>query len=105
MGEEVKERPLMSVEEFKDYVAKNKSNVVEDLFEKGILHIQSLEGVSKFKSVRRAIKRGNVSLEGVIYPKRPFNNRKNSSRRKDIHSRVINEKKKAIYGQIKQRGL
>ena len=33
--------------------------------------------VSKFKSVRRAIRRGHVDLfTGIIYPKRPFSNKK-----------------------------
>ena len=67
------ERPLMSEEEFKAY-----------------------EAVSRFKSVRRAIRRGHVSLEGFIYPKRPFNNAKHCKN-------SLNDRKKMIYEQLKHR--
>ena len=97
------ERPLMSEEEFKDYMEKNKVDIVGDFYEKGILHLRTYEAVSKFKSVRRAIRRGHVSLDGIIFPKRPFNNRANTSRRKGHHSRVMNEVKKSIYEQLKHR--
>lgn len=50
------ERPLMSEEEFKDYMEKNRVDIVGDFYEKGILHLRTYEAVSKFKSVRRAIK-------------------------------------------------
>lgn len=61
------ERPLMSEEEFKDYMEKNRVDIVGDFYEKGILHLRTYEAVSKFKSVRRAIKRGHVSLDGIIF--------------------------------------
>lgn len=48
----------------------------------------------KFKSASRAIRRGHASKQGVIYPKRPFNNRKAN---KD------NILKKEIYEQLKGR--
>lgn len=52
--------------------------------------------VSKFKSVRRAIRRGHVDLVfGIIYPNRPFNNRKLTE------GRYHNQLKKKIYGQLK----
>lgn len=52
--------------------------------------------VSKFKSVRRAIRRGHVDImSGVIYPNRPFNNRKPTI------GRSHNQLKKKIYGQIR----
>lgn len=97
------ERPLMSEEEFKDYMEKNRVDIVGDFHGKGILHLRTYEAVSKFKSVRRAIRRGHVSLDGIIFPKRPFNNRANTSRRKGHHSRVMNEVKKSIYEQLKHR--
>ena len=97
------ERPLMSEEEFKDYMEKNRVDIVGDFYGKGILHLRTYEAVSKFKSVRRAIRRGHVSLDGIIFPKRPFNNRANTSRRKGHHSRVTNEVKKSIYEQLKHR--
>ena len=90
------ERPLMSEEEFKDYMEKNRVDIVGDFYEKSILHIRTYEAVSKFKSVRRAIKRGHVSLDGLIYPKRPFNNAKHGKN-------SLNDRKKKIYEQLKHR--
>lgn len=90
------ERPLMSEDEFKDYMEKNRIDIVGDFYERGILHLRTYEAVSKFKSVRRAIRRGHVSLDGFIYPKRPFNNAKHSKN-------SLNERKKMIYGQLKHR--
>lgn len=70
------------------------NSIIED-FDKGILHILNYEGVSRFKSVRRAIKRGKVDLfTGTVYPKRPFNNRKPTPGRR------FNESRKTIYGEI-----
>lgn len=90
------ERPLMSEEEFKDYMEKNRVDIVGDFYGKGILHLRTYEAVSKFKSVRRAIRRGHVSLDGFIYPKRPFNNAKHGKN-------SLNERKKMIYEQLKHR--
>ena len=97
------ERPLMSEEEFKDYMEKNRVDIVGDFYGKGILHLRTYEAVNKFKSVLRAIKRGQVSLDGIIFPKRSFNNRANTCKRKGHHSRTINERKKMIYEQLKHR--
>lgn len=66
------------------------------------LYLIDYTGVTKFKSVRRAIKRGLVSNLGIVYPKRPFNNRANTSDRDNHHSRVLNERKKYIYGKYTQ---
>lgn len=90
------ERPLMSEEEFKDYMEKNRVDVVEDFHERGILHLRTYEAVGKFKSIRRAIRRGYVSLDGIVFPKRPFNNAKHGKN-------SLNDKKKMIYGQLKHR--
>ena len=90
------ERPLMSEEEFKDYMEKNRVDIVGDFYEKSILHLRTYEAVSKFKSVRRAIRRGHISLDGFIYPKRPFNNAKHSKN-------SLNDRKKMIYEQLKHR--
>ena len=97
------ERPLMSEEEFKEYMKESRVDIVGDFYERNILHLRTYEAVSKFKSVRRAIKRGYVSLDGIIFPKRPFNNKANTCKRKDHHSRAINERKKMIYEQLKHR--
>ena len=90
------ERPLMSEEEFKDYMEKNRVDVVRDFYERDILHLRTYEAVSRFKSVRRAIRRGHVSLDGFIYPKRPFNNAKHGKN-------SLNDRKKRIYEQHKHR--
>lgn len=97
------ERPLMSEEEFKDYLKNNRVDVIEDFYKRNTLHLITYEAVDRFKSVRRAIKRGNISLDGVIFPKRPFNNRANTCKGKSHHSRAINERKRMIYEQLKYR--
>lgn len=89
MEEKKIERSLMGQEEFEKYLADNRG-------------LKTFDAVSKFKSVNRAISRGHVTQIGVIIPKRPFNNRANTSTRKSTHSRGSNELKKQIYGQIKQ---
>lgn len=100
--EKMKEIPLMSDDQFKEYMENNRVDVLKDL-ENGILHLRTYEAVGKFKSIRRAIRRGHVSPFGEIYPKRPFNNKANTSKKKGIHSRPLNELKKQIYEQLKYR--
>ena len=90
------ERPLMGEEEFKDYLKDNRVDIVKDFYENNILHLITHEAVKRFKSVRRAIKRGHISLDGVIYPKRPFNNAKHKKG-------SLNDEKKRIYEQLKHR--
>ena len=51
------------------------------------------DAVSKYKSVARAIRRGDVTKYDTIAPKRPFNNRANTSRRAGVNSRTMNEYK------------
>ena len=86
------ERDLMSQEEFEDYISKG---II-------VLHLITYDGVHRFKSIRRAMRRGHVAAEGIVMPRRPFNNRANTSKRKGVHSRSTNELKKKIYGQLKQ---
>lgn len=90
------ERPLMSEEEFKDYLRDNKVDIMKDFYEDSILHLRTYDAVKRFKSVRRAIRRSHISLDGVIYPKRPFNNVKHKKG-------SLNDKKKRIYEQLKHR--
>lgn len=102
------ERTLMNEQEFKDYIEEykeNNKNKINNFYENGILYLNTYEAVSKFKSIRRAIRRGHVSIEGIIYPKRPFSNKANTCRRKGKHSRTTNEIKKAIYEQFKHKQL
>ena len=90
------ERPLKNEEEFKDYMKNNRVDIVGDFYERGILHLRTYEAVKRFKSVRRAIRKGYVSLDGFIYPKRPFNNAKHGKN-------SLNDRKKKIYEQLKHR--
>lgn len=90
------ERTLMGEEEFKDYLKDNRVDIVKDFYENNILHLRTYEAVKRFKSVRRAIKRVNISLDGIIYPKRPFNNAKHKKG-------SLNDEKKRIYEQLKHR--
>ena len=53
----------------------------------------TFEAISKFKSVNRAMRRGHVSPLGILYPKRPFNNRKD---------KPLENIKKEIYNGIKR---
>ena len=68
----------------------------EDL---GLLQLINYSGVKRFKSIRRAIRRGHVSVHGSIYPNRPF---KNVSTKDGRHS--ITKLKKSIYAQLTNRG-
>ena len=67
----------ISEEEFRKQIHKaavaNYDKVIKD-FEKSILHLRDYSGVRKFKSIRRVIRRGHVSIFGEVYPKRPFKN-------------------------------
>ena len=90
------ERPLMGEEEFKDCLKDNRVDIVKDFYENNVLHLRTYDAVKRFKSVRRAIRRGHVSLDGVIYPKRPFNNAKHKKG-------SLNDEKKRIYEQLKHR--
>lgn len=63
------------------------------------LHLGTFEATSKFKSIRRAQRRGHVTPFGIIAPKRPFNNRCRTL------GRSLQKNKENIYEQIKQRGL
>ena len=89
------ERSLMSEEEFSEYLSKNRVDPHEDFYKKQILHLRSYEGINKYRSIRRAIRSGLVSIDGFIYPKRPFNNTR-------CHKHSINYRKKMIYERLKQ---
>lgn len=90
------ERPLMGEEEFKDYLKDNRVDIVKDFYENDVLHLRTYDAVKRLKSVRRAIRRCHVSLDGFIYPKRPFNNAKHKKG-------SLNDEKKRIYEQLKHR--
>ena len=85
-----KRTELMSEDEFKQYLEES-------------INLIDYTCVNVFKSVIRAYKRGHISKNGFIYPRRPFNNKANTSKRKGVHSRKLNEYKKKIYGDIHKR--
>ena len=83
--------------------------IVEEIVEKEVkrnpiinegmpINLKIFDGVSKFKSIRRAMRRGQVTPWGTVAPKRPFNNR---SRKKG--TRPLEIEKERIYGQLKHR--
>lgn len=66
----------------------------------GGLYLYSFDCVKRFRSVRRAFRRGLISSTGDIYPKRPFKNGANKSKRKGKHSKATQELKKQIYARL-----
>lgn len=82
MEEKKLEQAPISQEEFEEKIHEvaeaNRRKVEEDFYGKEpgkeILHLRDYSGVRKFKSIRRAIRKGYVSLFGEVYPKRPFKN-------------------------------
>lgn len=84
----VVEKKPMTNEEFKEYI--------ESFHDLGSgLHLHTFQAIKKYKSIRRAFRRGHISKYGEIYPIRPFNNRK------PTNGRATNELKKKIYGELK----
>lgn len=86
----------ISEEEFKEQIhqaAINNYNQVINDFTEGRLHLRDYSGVRKYKSVRRAIRRGHVSIFGDVYPDRPFNNR-------IAVDGSITHNKRRIYGEL-----
>ena len=93
--------PLLSEEAFKEKLTEFKDGIgeykkreqkkIDEFTKNGTLCLTDFSGVKKFKSIRRAIRRGHVSIYGQIYPKRPFKNTKN------------NRYKRIIYGQLKHK--
>ena len=59
------------------------------------------EGVQRYKSIARAIRRGHVTSSGYMAPKRPFNNWKDNSR----SGRGYNTIRKGIYADLRTRAL
>ena len=63
-----------------------------------VLHLATYNAVSKHKSIRRAIRKGQVTHWGEEVPKRPFNNRTSKK-----NTRPFNELRKVIYGQLRSK--
>ena len=84
----MEENKLLSKEEFEDMIRNNhgKENIDEINF--------VYQG--KYKSLRRAFRRGHCTINGTIIPRRPFNNRKPTP------GRMENESKKMVYAAYKR---
>ena len=82
MEEKKLEQAPISQEEFEKKIHEvaeaNRRKIEEDFYGKEpgkeFLYLRDYSGVKKFKSIRRAIRKGYVSLFGEVYPKRPFKN-------------------------------
>lgn len=83
------------MEEKRKYQQERKNEFAKAFLEKNELpKYLSYNNLAKFKSIRRAIRRGRIDLyTGIPFPNRPFSNRKPTMGRK------FNELKKKIYGQ------
>lgn len=62
-----------------------------------VLRLVVYNAVNKFRSIRRAIRKGHVTSWGEVIPKRPFNNSKRTKGRK------IQKEKERIYEQLQHR--
>lgn len=82
----MEEGKLLSKEEFKDFLKENH----------GKERLDPIMPNTKYKSFRRALRRGHILMDGTIIPTRPFNNRKVTA------GRMENESKKIIYKAYKQ---
>lgn len=67
-----------------------------DSTQKEEVRLLVFDGVKKFKSIKRAIRRGNASPIGQVYPTKPFNCRKAT------RGRALNELKKKIHGEVQR---
>ena len=95
MGEvRMKEVPLMSEDAFRNYLEENRVDYIKEFYENNILFLRTFIATSKYKSVIRAIRRGLVSIDGIIFPKRPFNNRRKEDNilKKKIYERIKHKK-------------
>lgn len=69
-----------------------KHKMREEAFIKaGYLSLRTFEGVHKFRSIRRAIRRGWASLYGDVFSKRPFSNRKDKKGTETYNRKLIYE--------------
>lgn len=83
----------ISIEEFREKAAElamqrhiARVNAFKD---NGTLSLRTFESIKKYRSIRRAIRRGHVSLYGDIYPNRPFSNRKRKKGTETYNRRLV----------------
>lgn len=51
-------------------------------------------------TLNRRMRRRGILPNGSLLNRKPFNNRANTSKRKGVHSRVMNELKRRMYGEF-----
>lgn len=103
MEQEKRLQELIPLEDFKEKVREmtvNNYQQLQDDLNNGILHIRDYSGVKKFKSIRRAIKKGFVSIFGDVYPGRPFKNTPTRRNRKGKIAKTHTYIKKRLYEQL-----
>ena len=76
---------------------KNQSNLMSNFTTQSLEPDMHFYAAGIVKSMGRAIKRGRLTTNGILMPRRPYNNRANTSKRTNTHSRVQNETKRKIY--------
>ena len=86
----------VTVDELTKQLHESKTNYYEDFDKDGTLHLLDYSGVHKFKSIRRAIRRGHCSIYGEVYPHRPFKNH-------SPKNNPINRVQRGYYQQLKHR--
>ena len=69
------------------------------------MYMNIIHAIGKVKSIRRAFKRNRISQYGLLVSHRPFNNRKNTSKRKGADSRFITTLKKRDYEYAKRKSM
>lgn len=79
-------------------LAKPDSVTIGEDKDTGILNLLDYSCVKKFKSIRRAIRRGHVTSTGMIIPHRPFNNTPIRNKRGVL---TVNGRIKKFYEQVK----
>jgi hypothetical protein len=90
--------PIIRVEKDK-YTGESKEVRYSELSKFIEQNLDYFNGVQRFKSIARAIKRGLVSENGIVAPRRPFNNRKDISRKHNSYNTL----RRNIYGELKLR--
>ena len=89
----LKENPTLTDEEKKLLEDKEAMALIQRLNANLVYTLR----VSRFKSIRRAGRRNHLTPALELLPKRPFNNRANTCKRKDKHSRFIADQIRKLY--------
>ena len=84
------DKPIMNEEDYGKFLERNR-------------HISTFKNVGKVRSVKRAINKGRMTPSGVLMPSRPYNNKKNTCKRKGKSSREANDYKRKIYADVRRR--